>query len=492
MKRYIIIPFALLFLLFSCEDMEFIEETPNSDILLIDLDENSLEAAINGAYEPLTRSRGRLWESAYSTFLDQCTEYSYSRLSLFNDIALYNFNSLDSGFNGTMWSSFFEAIGRSNSIIDNLSFTTTLPQSSIDRAIGEASFIRAVCYYNLVRTWGRVPLRLTPVRNSSETEISSSSIDEIYEQIIDDLITAETSLPPTVDQSKAGRATSGAAKVMLADVYLTQGDFQSARSKALEVINNKGVYGYELIPSLQLLFSPTSPTNPEEVFALKFAQLAGQGSFLPAYAADARARAAGLASNGNRFMHTYADIPFISEWDEADLRKGFNLYNELVIDGETVPANIPTAASNTINGDFFYGKYLDPDSPASTGAGNDFYLYRYADVLLIYAEAENQINGPTSEAYEAVNMVRRRGYGLDVNTSSPIADLPAGLNQQEFDDLIFRERGYEFFFECKRWFDMKRTGRWSSLALAAGKPEPQQEFWPIPPIELNNNPGAAN
>ncbi|PIB27147.1 hypothetical protein BFP77_14040 [Maribacter sp. 4U21] len=491
MKKYIIIS-VTIFLFFSCEKMEFIQEDPNSDFILLNIDDNSLEAIINGAYEPLTRSRGRLWESVYSTFLDQCTEYSYSRLSLFNDIALYDFNLLSAGFNGTMWTSFYESIGRANFIIDNLESNTTLSESVKNAAIGEARFIRAICYYSLVRTYGSVPLRVTPIENANEIELESSNIADIYLQIIEDFSFAETNLPDVIAAGKEGRATAGAAKVALADVYLTQGNFADARTKAKEVIDNKVTYGYELVSSLDLLFSPTSPTNTEEVFALKFAQLAGQGSFLPAYAADSRAQAAGIASNGNSFIHTYNTSPFISGWDTEDLRRGFNLYDEIEIDGEVLPANIPVAASNSIPGDFFYGKYQDADSPASTGAGNDFYLYRYADALLIFAEAENQVNGPTTLAYNAVNQIRRRGYGLDINTVSATADLPAGLSQTEFDDLVFRERGYEFFFECKRWFDLKRTDRWATFAVAAGKPQPQSEYWPIPPVELVNNPSAGN
>lgn len=110
----------------------------------------------------------------------------------------------------------------------------------------------------------------------------------------------------------------------------------------------------------------------------------------------------------------------------------------------------------------------------------------------MFSEAENQINGPTSDAYRAINMIRRRGYGLDNSPTHVVANLSAGLSQTEFDDMVFRERGYEFFFECKRWYDLKRTGRWESVAVAAGKPSPTTYYWPIPSVELANNPGAAS
>lgn len=491
MKKHISI-LVLGMVFFACEDLDFIQEDPNSDFILLEISEQSLEGLIIGAYEPLTRSRGRLWESIYSTFVEQCAEYSYSRLGLFNDLAINNFGNISEAFNGAMWTTFYEAIGRANFIISSLEENTVLPEDLKNQAVGEARFIRAICYYNMVRTWGSVPLRTSPVSNSDEVEIGLSSIEDIYTQIIEDFQIAESNLPETVPASSAGRATQGAAKVALADVYLTLGRFGDARDKTEEVIDNKGAFGYDLEPSLETLFSASAPSSIEEVFAIKFAQVTGQGSFLPTYAADERAADAGLAARGLAFMHTYNNIPLIADWDDNDTRKSFNLYDEIVIDGETVPANIPVAATNNIAGDFFYGKYKDADAPEETAGGNDFYLFRYADALLIFAEAENQVNGPTAEAYEAVNMVRRRGYGLDINITSAVADLPTGLNQDEFDDLVFRERGYEFFFECKRWFDLKRTGRWTAVVTAAGKPSPTLEFWPIPAIETTNNPSVGN
>ena len=489
-KQISILVLSLMF--FACEDMEFIQEDPLSDFTLVEVSEQSLDGLIIGAYEPLSRSRGRLWESIFSTFVESSAEYSFSRLGLFHDLAINNVGNLSEAFNGAMWSTFYESIGRANFVISSLEENTVLPDNIKKEALGEVHFIRAICYFNMVRTWGSIPLRTKPVSNSDEVEIELSSIEDIYAQIIEDFQIAEANLPETVPASSAGRATQGAAKVALADVYLTLGRFGDARGKAKEVIDNKGVYGYELETSLETLFSPNTASSVEEVFAIKFAQITGQGSFLPTYAADERAAEAGLAARGLAFIHTYNNIPLIANWDDNDKRKSFNLYDEIVINGDTVPANIPVAATNNIAGDFFYGKYKDPDAPEETAGGNDFYLYRYADALLIFAEAENQINGPTSEAYEAVNKIRRRGYGLNINSTSEIADFPVGLSQNEFDELIFRERGYEFFFECKRWFDLKRTGRWEEVVTAAGKPTPTIEFWPIPAIETNNNPSVGN
>jgi len=482
LKCFLLFVFAIT--VWACEDMDFIEEVPESDYLLTGVNKDVLEGLVLGAYEPLSRSRGRLWESIYGSAVELMGEYALSVTGNFNVFATYNFAAVRQNELNPMWTSFYEAIGRANFLIQSVEENTTLPVDVRDRAIAEGRFIRALVYYQLVRAWGEVPLRLAPVTNADEIGQPLASIDNIYAQIIADLQFAENGLPETVPPASAGRATKGAAMTMLADVYLTRGDYPNARSKSLEVINSKEAFGYNLEPSFEVLYSPTSPTNPEDIFSIKFAQIRAQGNFLPAYAHDNRANAAGLAARGLRRFTTYESVPLIRDWDMQDMRRSWNLYDSITIAGERLPANVP------LDGDYLFGKYRDPDAPEETAAGNDFYLYRYADVLLIFAEAENQINGPTIAAYDAINQVRRRGYGVDVNMPSELADLPEGLSKTEFDDLVFRERGYEFFFECKRWFDLKRTGRWEKFVNESGiKSVPTQgEFWPIPNIEIANNP----
>jgi hypothetical protein len=177
-------------------------------------------------------------------------------------------------------------------------------------------------------------------------------------------------------------------------------------------------------------------------------------------------------------------VPLIRDWNARDLRKAWNLYDTITINNVKIRATIP------LNGDFLFGKYRDPAAPEETAAGNDFYIYRYADALLIFAEAENQLNGPTTAAYDAINQVRRRAFGINVNIVSALADLPTGLSKEAFDDLVFRERGYEFFFEAKRWFDLKRTGRLAKIVADSGiKTLPaNSDYWPIPNVEKANNP----
>ncbi|AXY78517.1 RagB/SusD family nutrient uptake outer membrane protein [Paraflavitalea soli] len=471
----------------ACDKM--LDEKPKATLELGQLTPDILDQTLVGVYEPLTRSRGRLWESTVGLGLELMSDYADGGPT---QVAWSNYNNIMNNPNalGQPWTTLYEAIGRANYLIVALDANTTLATDLKDKAYGEARFVRAICYFFAVRVWGKVPMRLKPIINSGDVALAKSDIPVIYNQIIEDLKFAEGVLPNKT--GAPGRATKGAAKVALADVYLTQGDNQKARDKAKEVIDNKATYGYNLEPSLATVYSPTLPTNMEDVFSLKFSQFLDRGSFMASYWADSKAKAAGYSVSGNKFGGIISVAPLIKNWDVKDLRRQFSLYDTYVINGATVKAEIEPDIY-----DLRLGKYKDPNAPIDTGNGNDFYLYRYADALLIFAEAENKLNGPAA-AYDAINIVRRRAYGVSLDVPSALADLPAGLSQTAFDDMVFRERGYEFIGEAKRWFDMVRTGRAAQLITEVRglikqpvrKPTPSRFLFALPDVELQNNPLA--
>lgn len=483
---------ALSFLLLSttgCEDL--LEEKPKATISLGDLNPVLLDQTIIGIYEPLTRSRGRLWESRLGLAIELMSEYADGGGSQ-KSYSDYNHVQNSPNIIAESWTTIYDAVGKANLLIANLDANTSLADEIKNKAYGEAYFVRALCYFNIARVWGKAPLRLKPIVNSNDVALPLSEVTEIYEAVIKDLKFAELNLPPTVPSAQAGRATAGAAKVMLADVYLTMKDYTNARDKAKEVIDNKALYKYELEPSLATLYSPTLPTNSEDVFSLKFSQVVEGGSFWASYWADSRAKAAGYSVSGNKFGGIISKAPLIQGWDQNDLRRKFSLYDSYIINGVVTKAEV-----DANNYDLRMGKYKDPNAPADTGNGNDFYFYRYADALLIFAEAENLLNGPAN-AYAAINQVRRRAYGLNLSVPSAVADLPAGLTQAQFDDMVLRERGYEFIGECKRWFDLVRKGKVEQfvsevravITTPARKPTPSKYVFGIPDVELQNNPLA--
>ena len=488
MKPKVFYIFLAIALLSSCDKL--LEEKPKATATLGDLDPTTLDQTIIGVYEPLTRSRGRLWESTVGLGLELMSEYADGGSI---QLSWSNYNNVMSQPNSLAqsWTTLYEAIGRANSLISSLNRNTTLSDAVKNSAYGEAYFVRSYCYYFAVRVWGKVPLRLQAIVNANDVGLALSPVSVIYDSVIKDMKFAEANLPNQT--TSPGRATAGAAKTALADIYLTLGQYQLARDKAKEVMDNKTTYGYDLEPSLATVYSPTLATNKEDVFSLKFSQIVDKGAFMASYWADSKAKAAGYSVSGNKFGGIISIAPLIKNWDNNDLRKKFSLYNSYVINGVVTAAEIETDIY-----DLRMGKYKDPNAPIDTGNGNDFYLYRFADVLLIFAEAENKVNGPTAAAYDAINQVRRRAYGLPANTPNAVSDLPAGLSQTAFDDMVFRERGYEFIGECKRWFDMVRTNRVTQtingvnavIKFPNRKPVPTKVLFGLPDVELQNNPLA--
>lgn len=475
----------------SCEKL--LEEKPKSTLTLTKLDGPLLEQSTIGIYEPLTRSRGRLWESTIGLGYELMSEYADAGAS--SQLSWSNYNNINNSNTvlNAPWVTLYESIGKANLLIATLDNNPELADSLRKRGYAECYFVRAICFYFAVRSFGKFPMRLKPLAVTTDVLLASSDVNVIYDQIIKDLQFAESNLPAKVSSANAGRATEGAAKTALADVYLTRGEFQKARDKAKEVMDNKAKYGYDLETDLSVVYSPTLPTNKEDIFSLKFSQIINQGAFMASYWADSKAKDAGYSISGNKFGGITSKAPLIRDWDNNDLRKKFSLYNSYVIGG------VVRAAELDADYDFRLGKYKDPNAPIDTGNGNDFYLYRYPDVLLIFAEAENKLNGPTSLAYDAINIVRRRAFGVPMGTPSATADLPGGLDQATFDNMVFRERGYEFIGEAKRWFDLVRTNRYKAFIEEVQaavrpnrKPTPTRTTFQLPEIETTNNPLAAN
>jgi hypothetical protein len=475
MKKILIIIAIIASSLFGSGCKKFLTETPQSQLQYGNFDAQSIESAMVGVYEPLTRSRGRLWESHYTAALTLIEDCSHSRYAPQEAYANYDYTQVL--YQDNFWATFYQAVSRANILIQQINSGNF---ASGNQYIGEARFVRAIVYYQLVRCFGKVPLRLVPVVDAQNTGQPLAEVVDIYNQIIADLQFAEANLPAKT--TKYGRATAGAAKTALADVYLTLGRYADARTKAKDVMDNKATYGYDLLTSFTDIFSPTSATSVEEIFALKFTRAVGLGSFVPAYSSSINQSQGFSAPPGVETFGAQSTAPLIKNWDNNDPRKAWSLYNTTVINGATVVINVGPP------NDMLYGKFRDPLAPDQTAAGNDFFLYRYADILLIFAESENKVNGPTTDAYNAVNMVRRRGYGISTTTANATVDLPGGLTQSTFDDMVFRERGYEFMAEDKRWFDLIRTGRYKTEIPAAGKRIPPSLVFPIPAIEkLTNN-----
>lgn len=454
---------ALLFA--SCEDM--LAENPKT--IAAELFYNTpeeVESAVNAIYVPLRTIRAE-----QIAILDAHTDWGYGRGSRaqYNDFA--GLNAANNNAAASRWNGFYQAIRNANLVIANAPNGTSLTEAQIAGFVAEAKFLRALSYFDLVRNWGGVPLRLET--DMTEINLRRSSVDEVYTLILSDLIEAEANLP--TDPKHLGRPTALAAKTMLADVYLTLGRFEEARDKAGEVI---GFNKFSLVPisskeDIQWhIFGPELTTTPEEIFYFKFARELGQGNYLLWILNHP---STGFYNFGGAYAH-YSDAtnPFYVSWEEGDHRK--ELWDMV---------DFGLGATTLVS-----GKYIDPAAVSNNGAGNDTPVYRFAEVLLIYAEAAARVaGGPTEAAMESLNKVHRRAYGYHPANPSPVDFKIEDYDGESFIDLVLRERAYEFQFEGKRWYDLKRTGTAAEVILETkGLTIAEAHYlWPIPTEELNFN-----
>jgi starch-binding outer membrane protein, SusD/RagB family len=468
--KLLVLSACLLFtmmIFMSCEDM--LTEKPKT--IAVETFYNTseeVESAVNAIYEPL-RSNNM---PEQIVILDAHTDWGYGRGSRADYNAMQGFNAANINGAGGRWNTFYLAIRNANLVIVNAPNGSSISQADINKYVAEAKFLRAFAYFQLVRNWGSIPLRTET--NMTERDLAKSPVSAVYDLIIADLINAEGNLPET--QTQAGRPTKYSAKTMLADVYLTLGRYAEARDKSNEVIQSNK---YSLVPvqtktDFQLnLFGPTIITTPEEIFYFKYSRQAGQGNWILWVLSHSQT---GGFNYGGAYAH-YSDAtnPFYTSWNDNDIRKSL-----------WVKINFGLGPNTLVS-----TKFIDPNAvEQNRGAGNDLPVYRFADALLIYAEASCMAGtGPTAAGVEALNKVHRRAYGKNANTPSDVDYILTDYNKDTFQDLVLRERAYEFIFEGKRWYDLKRTGKAAAVINAAkGITVAEKAYlWPIPLSEMNFN-----
>ncbi|WP_028296351.1 RagB/SusD family nutrient uptake outer membrane protein [Olivibacter sitiensis] len=426
------------------------------------------EAAVNAIFPPLRL--GGQGIATYNATLECHTDYAYGRGSWaqFNDFA--GLDAVNTNRVADFWETFYLAIRNANLVIKNVPDGTDISEEDINRYVAEARYMRAWCYFHLVRNWGGVPLRIET--NIEERDVPRSTADEVYALIDADLRLAETHLPES-NGAQPGRPTVWMAKTLLSEYLLTRGEYQEAREKAQDVINS-GLFNLVPVQSVddwQRIFGVGVGVTSEEVFHFKYSR-EGQGNYYPFIINHPSTGFFGAM--GAYAQYTDSANVFFEEWDDEDLRKG--LWYPLAFD----PAQPRTLLQK---------KFIDPNATNEYGAINDFPLYRYAEVLLLFAEADARSNGVTAEAVETVNKVKRRAYGLAIVAPSPIDYQAGDLSPESFVDAILQERAYEFQFEGKRWFDLKRSGKAAEILQAnKGVSIADKHFlWPIPLAEMNYN-----
>lgn len=413
-----------------------------------------------------------------------------------------------------IYAQLYWGINRANIAIDEIPTIPATkfvdPSHSAINLIREARFIRALLYFDLVRMFGNVPLVLHDqgtVANAG-TLVSRTSKDSVYLGIIADLDSAAL-LPASYIGANIGRVTSGAAHALLAKVYVTRQDWADAVTELRKVITagtanladaTTGAYGYDLFTKFSDAFQPATKNGKEHIFSAQFNGTVG-----------------GFTSTNTLSSFTWsnsaytADIPADSSvvhiFDFQDQRRAATFYDSL----------FNQTTGKWVNWPFFnFLKFVDQSTGFVTalqggqGANSkvNFPVIRYSEVLLLYAEVLNELNGgPTADAYTAINIVRGRAYNSYTGNGSYTNhgyDLPSGLNQSDFRDAVFTERRKEFIQESQRWFDLVRRtdlgpGQYylNAVHSMSGNPKAaatlKDTLFPIPQTEIDlyggRNPG---
>ncbi len=482
---FALIVIALLSAIQSCTIKEVIVDVPTQ----IKTPED-VTSAINGLYAQLGNTGGFKYQGMLMLFL--CADDIYSTEGAdFGTYAKRIYNSVNTA---PMWNTLYFSIANANnliSVLDNL----TLDPAFKKTAYGEAYFVRAFCYYYLVRLYGGVPLRTEITSVNSNFYLPRSSVQKVYEQIFSDFKMASERLPLKVATAQLGRATKGAAQALLAQAYLTYGNQLALKGQqATAEYTNAVLYADSVINSAQYVLldnygdlfdiNKEAGAYAEVIFGLRFTsdpQRSGQGangSELAFRFGTANTHfVSGNAPNGAGSGSMLA-MPWIADYyrkgdyaitgttpaidyrnEKAFNQRGFNsTQNKYYVTYPNIPGNtIPgSTADGTINFPLI-GKYIDPTGQEQRDNGNDLFIIRYAEVFLLKAEAQNELSGPAS-AVAAFNVVRARARKANGIARTVPADIPSNttLTKDAFRLKIFDERGLELIGEGQRWLDLVR------------------------------------
>ncbi|GEO07598.1 RagB/SusD family nutrient uptake outer membrane protein [Segetibacter aerophilus] len=437
MKYQITIGLLIICLFSTSCSKEFLNKTDPTRIgtELFFKDQVQVDQAVNGVYGQLQR----------------ITNISYIFKEMMSDNTTFDLNPLDRG-GAAGWEAFeFSTVNSGNGEISNLwnlyysvmynvnNTLGKLPNSEITdeskkQTEGELKFLRALLYFDLVRYWGDVVVVTktleTPNEAFAQLRVPQA---QVYTQIESDLKDAIASMPAKQPAAKLGRATKGSAISLLGEVYLTQKKY----TEAVSTLNGILPLGYSLMPSYADVFDPNKKNNVESVFEIQYQggnDLGEQSNFMYIFAP----RLSGAAITGYAsVVPSGRNIPtndMIAAYEAGDLRKDVSLKTSY------------TATNGTVVPIPYVTKYKHAHTIAGRTDDN-WPVIRYADVLLMLAEAINEATGPTAEAFNYLNRVRMRAGLLPLS----------GLDQTAFRTAVLQERRVELAFENHRWFDLKRT-----------------------------------
>ena len=464
MKKILVLASLATLLMTSCGD-SFFDLEPASSVTIDKVYKTASDynVAVIGCYAKL---------QSQVNFYTECCEYRSDNLSLGAPTAgtqarydIDHFTETPSnGILSSYWANFNNNVYRCNLLLDQID-GANFAENLKKQYKGEAMFIRALNYFNMYRIWGGVPATKHVVSAAEALKVARYSDEQMFDLIAGDLkeIVDNNYLPETYSSADMGRATSGAAKALLGKVYLTFHKWTEAKDILSQLIGK-----YQLVSPIAQVFNVDNKNNNEIIFAVHFnKEIEGEGHSY-------------WYNLTNASDDTNQTSSLLNTFPTGDARKDLITYVQ-------VEKNVR-----------LMNKFYDTKSPTFKTVGNDQILLRYADVLLMYAEALNEIQYDASEgslALKYLNAVRQRA-GISNLTAK---QLPT---QEKFRKGILVERQREFPYEGQRWFDLVRMGFAKSVMAENGvEIKDYQLLFPIPQQEIEKvgdksilwqNPGYDN
>ncbi|WP_229719294.1 MULTISPECIES: RagB/SusD family nutrient uptake outer membrane protein [Winogradskyella] len=470
---------ALLTVSFSCQD-DFLDRLPQGEVANNEeLGVGGEEAAVFGIYS-LTRTTNigtwnRYWFGSIRS--DDAKKGSTDGDSAANGTAFNDFQYIaTNGLSTGWWNSHYEVIFACNEVINNVQESGSTDEGSLINE-AEARAIRALMYFELRRDYGEVPIITVTIDVPSDAFAPKSSIAEIDNFVIADLMIAEENLPLTWP-NYPGRATSGFAKSLLAKLYLYKEDWSNAYNKCMEVIDS-GVY--MLDPSLVNLFEREGNNGVGSIFEIQQTITDNGDQFNNNYFISQGVRGTGDWNLGWGFNVPTQNL--VDAFEPGDLRKANTILESGQDDGGfgggTLP-DFPPLAQPYWNKKAYTDESIRSDLGVNGNRWENIKIFRYADILLMAAEAGNESGlASSTEVANLINQVRTRA-GLP-NTSAN--------SQSALRDAIKQERRVEFALEEYRFYDLVRWGDASSVLGSLGY-LPKHALYPIPQDAIDQSGGV--
>ena len=469
MKKIVLLLGTLALGLGSCKS--FLDEKPYDFLTPANFYQNEADAvaALNGVFSTL---QAQAYYQRTTWLISELpgdamgtTATSGERFELFNN----TFTTTNSEV-ANWWVNSYRMINQANDVIGKVP-AVSMDQTRKNAILGNARFLRAMAFFDLVRGYGDIPLPLTATSGpDSDVRPARAPLADVYKQIIDDLKFAEANCLPEnkITGGEKGRASSGAAATLLGKAYLTRASTKAAEptdnQDALSAFNrviNSGLYS--LLPTYSDVFNPDKENGAEHIFSVQFDLPPNTGNITPRMHLPTQLAGFGAFTVPNWLVTSYAT---------TDVRRTWNL------------SNATNASGTTTQSQYYYVKFRDPLRILNDSRCN-WLVTRYADVLLLQSEALNNLNAGDATKYNGINAVRRR---------AGLANLPTTATSKDaFVDLLLQERAQELCAEGHRWYDLLRTGRQKQRQQTVYNRTVTDQYLllPIPQSEILLNPNLT-